>query len=267
MDAEEFYSGERCGPAPRKIPVVAVSEVRVAGKRGREFRLARDPQHTIVRVTGRRITIGPNHGMLSDDGDGPQLELTPVELRALLRIGNAWAKHRNRWAAFTAGGFAFMAPMPLSYRPRRWSAVRLNKRGDVRAGEADYRPTKPAHGERLGSYPVEHAIENGLGERAGVVLRGPNDLCITLARGSFVASRAWPRSSADLGEVAAFLIREANGGLGEPGDPGPLGHLGSDAAEIDVLGLLVLREAAGDLARTTRSRRSVLVHHQREDDR
>ncbi|MBI5486019.1 MAG: hypothetical protein HY905_01665 [Deltaproteobacteria bacterium] len=244
MDGEEFYWQERFGPAPRKSPWVAGCDVRRGSVTGREYRLDGDPTHTIVRVVGERTTIGPNEGMLNVEGNGPSLEIDRADLVDLVRIGDAWCGHRRRWAAFTRGWFGKFQMLPRSYRPGRWTPVRPYRVDEVREGEAGYHPTAPPPGEMFCSQPVVHAIENDLGERAGIVVRGPSDLCVTLVRGSFVVGSRWPRRPSNLREVASLLIRQYTDDSWNPGDPGPLGHFGSDVAEVDALGLHVLRQAA-----------------------
>jgi hypothetical protein len=247
IDGHDFYWRDRFGPAPREPPWVAVVDVRRGRIHGREYRLRGNEKHAVVRVGGDRITLGPNEGMLYNDGDGPSIELDRKELRELARIGEAWSEHRVGWVALSAGGFHLGIVKPRRYRPRTWSGTTIGDAAQMRRGESNFGPVEPATGEKFAGHPVEHAIANGCRERVGVVIRMASGKCLTLVRGSMVISARWPRRTSDLREIGSLLVQQYTDDTWNPGDPGPLAHLGSDAAEIDALGLELLQEAARDL--------------------
>jgi hypothetical protein len=249
IDGHDFYWRDRFGPAPREPQWVVVADVRRGRTHGREYRLHRNEKHAVVRLVGTQITLGPNEGMLYDDGEGPSIQLDRKELLELARIGEAWSKNRVGWAALSAGGFHFAVVKPRRHPPGRWTGTTIGDAAHMRRGESSFGPVKPSAGEQVAAHPVEQAIANGCGERVGVVIRTATGKCLTLVRGSMVVSARWPRSGVNLREVASLLITGYTDDVWDPGDPGPLAHLGSDAAEIDALGLVVLQEAVCGLAR------------------
>ncbi len=255
MDYSDYHWHERNGPAPRAVPVVAAMQVRMGEQRGVELHLAEDPEHTVARVwTDGRITLGPNRGVLNHDGSGAEIALEPAELRAVVRVGKEWSVHRRRWAAFTAGWFGKFSRFPRDYLPGRWAPDWPRRLDEVREGALSCERVDPRRGETFASFPVVHAVINACRERTGIVVRGPNNLCISLVRGSFAVSRRWPQPVSNVRNVALLLIRNITNGW-IMGESGPLEQFNADAAEVDALGLHVLAAVAAELRRTTRRTR------------
>ena len=246
MPLTEVISDSRYESGPREPPAVSVIPLRQGGHDGHDLRLADDPGRALVRLVGKRAQLGPCKGLL---GDGrPNVDAEELSLLAVL--SKVWREHRIDWGAHVLGSRARMWPrVAYRHRPGSWKAERLKDPGDWEEGETTYRVASATGRGRFGPVPIELALESCLGVCVGVVVRTPSDLCVTLARGSFVIFRQWPRQTADFASLARLLVSATM----EARDVG-LEPMREEAVEYDPFGAFVLEEAAALNQRTAEER-------------
>lgn len=194
---------------PEYPPAIRVSTILRGTESGSELCLRDRSREIAVCVLGRSFRIARPVAI-----GGEPMILSLEDAVDLARVCAAWRAERIRWATYEGHG-EWLRHHGYSalrlYRPGRWKPLTL-KEGDpripaLRERARRYDLTAPAPGASLGGFAIAHALQSGLGEPVGLVVRGPGSRCAILLRSVLWISDRWPSPAERFTELARGLIR------------------------------------------------------------